>query len=57
MLEAEPEVGGKSLTVYDDAQPSVPQESLGWGQQCLDLMVWTGWWFGGFSIQIVNNSE
>ena len=30
LLEAEPELGGKSLTVYDDAQPSVPQESLGW---------------------------
>lgn len=26
LLEAEPELGGKSLTVYDDAQPSVPQE-------------------------------
>lgn len=26
LLEAEPEIGGKSMTVYDDAQPSVPQE-------------------------------
>ena len=30
LLEAEPEIGGKSLTVYDDAQPSVPQEPLSW---------------------------
>ena len=39
LLEAEPEVGGKSLTVYDDAQPSVPQEPLG---PCTDgaLEVW-----------------
>ena len=43
LLEAEPEVGGKSLTVYDDAQPSVPQEPLG---PCWDPAGTEHWKFG-----------